>query len=844
MKSQPILLVVAILVVAGLSLKANANAPKHPNVVIVITDDQGYGDLSCHGNPVLKTPNIDDLYNESVRLTDYHVAPTCSPTRAALQSGHWTNRTGVWHTIMGRSMIRENEPTIGQVFSDAGYATGMFGKWHLGDNYPYRPEDRGYTEVLRHGGGGVGQTPDYWDNAYFDGSYWHNGTPVPVKGYCTDVFFDYAKKFIETQKADGKPFLAYISTNAPHGPQHAPKESAEPYLDGHSVKLAHFFGMIANIDDNVGKLRKFLDSEGLTENTIFIFNTDNGTAGGAKIFNANMKGQKGSAYDGGHRVPFFLHWPGGGMKQPTDVQPISHAVDVLPTLIDLCGIPAPKGIDFDGKNISSLLKGNPDSSINWDERILITDSQRVKDPIMWKSSSVMTSRWRLINGEELYDIKNDPSQKSDVSSAFPAEVRRLRDFYEGWWEELLPSFKQSTAIYLGHPNDHPARLTSHDWITTGSTPWNQLSIRRGNDEPSNMGFWNVNVHQAGKYEIRLRRWPEEAKTGINSGMKPGAPVTGVRAFREQPGRKFNNLTRASIKIADKNEMVDFKPDAQEAVVTTTLPKGKSKLTATFHAEDGSSVGAYYAYIKLLSPQENTENKKTQTALPDVVDPQQSAWYKKYRTQKNIIAPADMLINTDAEPALTDGFTELFNGKDLTGWTPKGGTCKFEVKDGLIVGTCVPGSDSTYLSTDKADYSDFIFTCDIKWEVDGNTGVQFRSQSKTRKRKETVFGPQFEMEGTARVDRNWSGGIYGQSCGGYFYPLWLKQHKEIRSALKPKDWNRVTIMAQGTKVQTWLNGIPAANWVGDGTYAKGFFALQVHKGKAGTMLFKNVRVKEL
>ena len=142
-----------------------------PNVVVVITDDQGYGDLSCHGNPVLKTPGIDQLYNESVRLVDYHVAPTCSPTRAALQSGHWTNRTGVWHTIMGRSMLRENEPTIGEVFSDAGYATGMFGKWHLGDNYPFRPEDRGYTEVLRHGGGGVGQTPDYWDNAYFDGSY-------------------------------------------------------------------------------------------------------------------------------------------------------------------------------------------------------------------------------------------------------------------------------------------------------------------------------------------------------------------------------------------------------------------------------------------------------------------------------------------------------------------------------------------------------------------------------------------------------------------------------------------------------------------------------------------------
>jgi arylsulfatase B len=569
-----------------------------PNVVIVITDDQGYGDLSCHGNPVLKTPNIDELFAESVRLVDYHVAPTCSPTRAALQSGHWTNRTGVWHTIMGRSMLRENEPTIGQVFKDAGYATGMFGKWHLGDNYPYRPEDRGYTEVLRHGGGGVGQTPDYWDNAYFDGSYWHNGTPTPVKGYCSDVFFDYAKQFIQTQKKAGKPFLAYVSTNAPHGPLHAPEAYSKPYLENHPMGLSNFYGMIANIDDNVGKMRSFLDDEGLTENTIFIFTTDNGTAGGNKIFNANMRGKKGSQYDGGHRVPFFLHWPAGNMKTALDVQPISHAVDILPTLIDLCGIATPKGIDFDGKSISSLLRGKPDPAIDWNERILITDSQRVKDPIMWKSSSVMTSKWRLIDGDELYDIKVDPGQKQDVASAFPAEVRRLRDFYQGWWEELEPSFRQDTAIYLGHPNENPARLTSHDWITTKSTPWNQMHIRKGTDEPANTGFWNVKVHKAGKYEIRLRRWPEEANTAINSGMEPGDPVPGAKAFRLTEGRKFD-LNKATLEVAGQSLTVDFENDAVEAVIAADLPAGKSTMTAKFLGPDGSSVGAYYAYVKLL-----------------------------------------------------------------------------------------------------------------------------------------------------------------------------------------------------------------------------------------------------
>ncbi len=613
----PSVLSLVLVLFGGLQIAA-ANDPANsnenrvagkPNVVIVITDDQGHGDLSCHGNPILKTPNIDELYAESIRLKDYHVAPTCSPTRAALQSGHWTNRTGVWHTIMGRSMLRESEPTIGQVFSDAGYATGMFGKWHLGDNFPYRPEDRGYTEVLRHGGGGVGQTPDYWDNAYFDGIYWHNKTPVPVKGYCTDVYFDYAKKFIKAQKTAGKPWLAYISTNAPHGPLHAPEESAKPYLNieipeakkgkkGNSLGLAHFYGMIANIDDNVGAMRKFLVEEGLSENTIFIFTTDNGTAGGDRIFNSKMRGKKGSQYDGGHRVPFFLHWPAGNMSTSTDIEPITHAVDVLPTLIELCDVPAPQGVEFDGTSVASLLRGQPDESVNWNERILITDSQRVKDPIMWKSSSVMTSKWRLIDGKELYDIKSDPGQKFDVALAYPAEVRRLREFYEGWWEELKPSFEQSTAIYLGHPEDNPARLTCHDWITTKSTPWNQAHIRKGIDAPGNTGFWNVKIVKAGKYEIRLRRWPEESNAQINSAMKPGPPVAGASAFRETPGRQFT-LNSATVEIADQSLKTEFAADAVEAVITAELPAGTTKLTAKFHGADGSSVGAYYAYIKLI-----------------------------------------------------------------------------------------------------------------------------------------------------------------------------------------------------------------------------------------------------
>lgn len=226
-----------------------------------------------------------------------------------------------------------------------------------------------------------------------------------------------------------------------------------------------------------------------------------------------------------------------------------------------------------------------------------------------------------------------------------------------------------------------------------------------------------------------------------------------------------------------------------------------------------------------------------------IDPAQSKWHQKYKNQKNVPLPDEMLLNTDPEPGLSDGFASLFNGKDLNGWTAKGGTCKFDAIDGQLVGTCVPGSPSTYLCTDKADYTDFVFTCDMKWEVDGNSGVMFRAQIKSDGKAETVFGPQAEMEGITG-DRFWSGGVYGQSCGGYFYPLWLKEHQQARAALRRADWNRLTIMAKGNVVKTWVNGVPAAHWVDDGTYPKGFFGLQIHKGVKGKVLWKNIRVKEL
>ena len=569
-----------------------------PNVVIVITDDQGYGDLGCTGNPRIKTPHTDKLARESVWLTDYHVAPTCSPTRAALMSGHWTNRTGVWHTIMGRSMLRTNEGTLGQFFKENGYVTGMFGKWHLGDNYPYRPEDRGFSEVYRHGGGGVGQTPDVWDNAYFDGGYFHNGTIVKAKGFCTDVFFEEGNRFIRESVAQKKPFFAYISTNAPHGPLHTPQKYLDMYKE-ESDRVAAFYGMITNIDDNVGKTRTLLKELGVHDNTIFIFTTDNGTAGGRQIFNAGMRGQKGSEYDGGHRVPFFMHWPNGGMDRLKKIDTICHAVDVAPTLLDLTGGQKPKGYKFDGISIRKILEAN--GSIDWPDRMLVTDSQRVRDPIKWKQSAVMSQGWRLVNGKELYHIEKDPGQTKNVASQNPERLAKMIAFYDAWWAELEPTFAETTELHIGH-KDHPVvSLTSHDWIQKDLTPWNQGHTRskyplRPGKQAKHDGHWALKVLKSGMYEIEVLRWPLESGKAINEELPPGSLVPGAsKAFRAQVGKSIGAQS-ATLRLNGKD--LETKPvisGAKKVVFETKLTQGKHELSPFFHVPEGE-LGCYYAII--------------------------------------------------------------------------------------------------------------------------------------------------------------------------------------------------------------------------------------------------------
>lgn len=581
-----------LLLVTFTDCRADSTDTRKPNVVLVITDDQGYGDIAAHGNKMIQTPNLDQLYRQSLRLTNFHVDPTCAPTRSALMTGHYSTRTGVWHTIMGRSLMNTNEVTLAEVMQSNGYKTGMFGKWHLGDNYPLRPQDQGFETVVQHGGGGVTQTPDYWQNDYFDDTYLRNGKPEKFKGYCTDIWFQEALNFIEMNKSE--PFFAYISTNAPHSPYLVDPKYSDPYeRKGVSKQMAAFYGMITNIDENMGLLERRLKDWGLDENTILIFMTDNGTAAGFKRpqpedlskkqqrrlskgkpivleswpgFNAGMRGTKGSEYDGGHRVPCYIRWPAGKLDGGRDITQLSAHIDILPTLAELCHLTISSELKLDGTSLVPILKGKKDALRN---RTLIVHSQRIETPEKWRKSSVMTERWRLVNQMELYDIQHDPGQTKNIASEFPGVVKYLSAEYEKWWESLKPRFTEYVAIGVGSRFENPAHLTCHDWhAPIQQVPWNHQQIAKN---PIANGFWIVNVEAPGTYEITLRCRPESAHHPLKKGV-------------------------ARIQIGDQKQQQDIDEGDLSTTFTLDLTKGQKKLQTWLDEGNGVSRGAFFVEI--------------------------------------------------------------------------------------------------------------------------------------------------------------------------------------------------------------------------------------------------------
>ncbi len=603
---------------------------KRPNIIIVLSDDQGYGDLSCHGNPILKTSNMDRFHDESIRLTDFHVAAISTPTRSQLLTGvdNLRNRACQWG--YGIEFIRHDIPTIADIFSLAGYYTGQFGKWHLGDMFPHRPSDRGFRESVRFGGAAIQQTPDHWDSDGFDDFYWHNDIWKQYKGYCTDIFFDEAMRFMRECQKEGKPFLTYLATPAVHDPCFVDGKYRKPYM---SMKfndkplppnVLSYFGMLTNLDENMGRLDEFLIKQGLKENTIVIFMSDNGGVQGIPIYDAGMSGTKGSLLEGGHRQFCFIRWPAGSLHTAGDISGLTEIQDILPTLLELCGIKKPQSASFDGISLAPLLHGQPQ---DLHDRMLV---------VQWGwggkgSASVLWQRWRLCgspNGSpmqtpvwQLNNLDSDPYQKNNVLARYPEVAEKMLNYYEAWWKELEPALKLHECPHVGDPRANPVTLTSYDYIDhklLEKRYGNVLKVYGGSynlclqsyirNGMAVHGKWLLYAVSAGKYRIILRRWPAEANTAITEGLPLqkltdtypengdrnfwwGTPQVGVALPIVRAKARFDNEEQtASVGPKDKTVEFDF---------SLSTPGEVELETWFFDAQDNEICSSYYADIRKL-----------------------------------------------------------------------------------------------------------------------------------------------------------------------------------------------------------------------------------------------------
>ena len=498
---------------------SQSNAAKKPNIIVVMPDDMGYGDLGVTGNPVIRTPQIDQFASESAQLTHFYVSPVCSPTRACLMTGRYNYRTRVVDTFKGRSMMDPAEVTIAEALKAAGYTTGIFGKWHLGDNHPLRAQEQGFDEVLIHRGGGLAQPSEPIENGrrYTNPILFHNGKKIQSEGYCTDVYFDAAMDFIGAASDEGRPFFAYVAPNAPHGPYHdVPQALLEYYQsidlnpilgknmsDKHRDTVARVFAMVENIDENMGRLDSFLKKRQLIENTIVVFFTDNGP--NTMRYVGPFRGMKAGVHEGGIRTCFFARWP-GHFRAGHHSDRIAAHIDLMPTLLDAAGVVPQNGDNFDGISVLPLLMGSPE---NWPDRSLFIQTHRGDRPIAEHHVAIRSQFWKLVHPSgfgqnqmpenvpfELYHIMTDPGEEYNLAGKNPHRVSSMRQDYARWLTAVSatrrPNFVPPRIDIGVHP-EPVVDLSIQDWrVPADSTGWG-IS-----------GEWFVTVQDSGPYGVAIR----------------------------------------------------------------------------------------------------------------------------------------------------------------------------------------------------------------------------------------------------------------------------------------------------------------------------------------------------
>jgi arylsulfatase/arylsulfatase A len=514
---------VAVHVVAVAAEGQAHAADARPNVVLIMTDDQGYGDLGVHGNPIVRTPNLDRMAGQSAVLSQFYVSPVCTPTRACLMTGRYNYRTRAIDTFRGRAMMEPEEVTIAEMLRQAGYATGIFGKWHLGDCYPMRPIDQGFEMALVHRGGGIGQPsdPPGAEGKYTDPVLFRNGEPVALKGYCTDIYFTEGMRWAEKVAGEGRPFFMYLPTNCPHGPfdDVPPKEYAYyrqqaitadrfPDRGGQPIPRnmqadtqARVYAMIENIDQNVGRLLRWLEEQKLHERTLVIFMTDNGRA--TPGYNAGLRGNKGTVYEGGLRSPFFAYWPGklaGGVASDA----IAAHIDLAPTILEVCGVTPPPQVRFDGRSLWPLLTR---AAANWPARTLFFQSHRGDVPVRYHNCAIRTPQWKLVSATgfgpeslpeggprwELFDMTRDPYEQHNLTAEHPDVVSQLKAAYDAWFDDVSHTRPDNYApprIVAGSPHERVTVLTRQDWRGAG---WG----------PQDEGHWLLTITGGLRFDVKV-----------------------------------------------------------------------------------------------------------------------------------------------------------------------------------------------------------------------------------------------------------------------------------------------------------------------------------------------------
>ena len=497
---------------------------ERPNVIVIMSDDQGGGDYGFMGNNVIRTPELDAMTKRSGLLSKFYVSPVCAPTRASLMTGRYNYRTRCIDTYVGRAMMDPAEVTIAEFLRAADYHTGIYGKWHLGDNYPMRPMDQGFEDSLIHRGGGIGQPSDPIgaEGKYTDPTLLKNGIETPMKGYCTDIYFDGAMDFIESTVKRKENFFTYIATNAPHGPYHdVPEKLYQEYLkvDFRPIlinkkisparlkletdKLARICAMITNIDENVGRLFKKLDQLGIRENTIVVYLNDNGP--NSMRYVGNMRGMKTHIDDGGVRSPLVFHWPAKVKARKTSGELCAH-IDLMPTILDACGVEVPAKLKVDGRSFLPLLTGN---NPLWPKRQVVLQTHRGNVPQLYHHFALHEEPWKLVHPTgfgkekftgppklELYDLSKDPRQQNNVAVQYPKVFQRLKKSYEDWFADVSSSRPDNYApprIVIGTKHEPRSVLTRQDWRHVTGRPWGRDSN----------GFWLLEAPEPAAYKVEV-----------------------------------------------------------------------------------------------------------------------------------------------------------------------------------------------------------------------------------------------------------------------------------------------------------------------------------------------------